>query len=210
MKAKKWQRRYVNKQNAKMPNVLTEVARENWPSAPSNLLRVWRSRFFLVQEYQETHPDIAVRLTVSKTTFDGKRFADGITFEELQKAKTECGYGHHEAVEIYPRDLDVVNVAPMRHLWVMRDRLGFGWTTDPANPVEDTSALDGIPRRARVDRHTPAETAIRKAKMAVEAAGCDPLLTDAVVLLGHAQNKVADFVDGQLINNANTDTPTAE
>jgi uncharacterized protein with PIN domain len=54
-----------------------------------------------------------------------------------------------------------------------------------------------IPRRNRIDQYTPAETAIRAAKLAVEASGCHILLTDAVVLLGQAQDKVADFVDGQ-------------
>jgi hypothetical protein len=34
------------------------------------------------------------------------------------------------------------------------------------------------------------------AKSAVESAGCHVLLTDAVILLGQAQDKVADFVDG--------------
>jgi hypothetical protein len=42
---------------------------------------------------------------------------------------------------------------------------------------------------------TPAELAIRAAVQAVEEAGCDVLLTDAVILLGHAREKVADYVD---------------
>ena len=42
----------------------------------------------------------------------------------------------------------------------------------------------------------PAELAIRAALLAVEDAGCDVLLTEAVILLGEAQDKVADFVDG--------------
>jgi hypothetical protein len=53
-----------------------------------------------------------------------------------------------------------------------------------------------IPRRIRVDQNTPAELAIRAAVDAVEHAGAHPLLTDAVVLLGEAREKVADFVDG--------------
>jgi hypothetical protein len=52
-----------------------------------------------------------------------------------------------------------------------------------------------IPRRIRVDLMTPAELAIRNAVAEVEKAGCDPWLTDAVVLLGKAQSKVADYVD---------------
>jgi hypothetical protein len=55
---------------------------------------------------------------------------------------------------------------------------------------------DEIPRRICIDRLTPAETAIRAAVDAVERAGAHPLLTDAVVLLGRARDRVADFVDG--------------
>lgn len=57
------------------------------------------------------------------------------------------------------------------------------------------SALE-TPRRSRLDLQTPAEAAIRHAIDAVEAAGCDPRLTDAVNLLVSAREKVADFVDG--------------
>lgn len=54
-----------------------------------------------------------------------------------------------------------------------------------------------IPRRCRIDLMTPAELAIRNAAIAVEALAADPRLTEAVVLLGKAQDKVADFVDGK-------------
>lgn len=57
------------------------------------------------------------------------------------------------------------------------------------------SALE-TPRRSRLDLQTPAEAAIRHAIDAVEAAGGDPRLTDAVNLLTAAREKVADFVDG--------------
>lgn len=52
-----------------------------------------------------------------------------------------------------------------------------------------------IPRRNRIDLMTPAELAIRNAMIAVETVGADVLLTDAVILLGQARDKVADFVD---------------
>lgn len=57
--------------------------------------------------------------------------------------------------------------------------------------------MNDIPRRNRIDKHSPGETAISAAIRAVEEMGAHPLLTDAVVLLGQAQAKVADFVDGQ-------------
>lgn len=51
-------------------------------------------------------------------------------------------------------------------------------------------------RRNRVDQRTTAEAAISHAVEVVEASGAHPLLTAAVVLLGQARDRVADFVDG--------------
>jgi predicted RNase H-like nuclease (RuvC/YqgF family) len=56
--------------------------------------------------------------------------------------------------------------------------------------------MNEIPRRAYIDKLTPAETAIREAVLAVEAMGADVRLTEAVILLGKARDRVADFVDG--------------
>lgn len=54
----------------------------------------------------------------------------------------------------------------------------------------------GIPRRACLDKLTPAERAIAFAAQEVEAAGADIRLTHAVIKLQEARNLVADFVDG--------------
>jgi endogenous inhibitor of DNA gyrase (YacG/DUF329 family) len=62
------------------------------------------------------------------------------------------------------------------------------------NPV----MIDGIPRNARVDHWTAAEVAISDAIDAVESGGAHPLMTDAVILLGDAQRKVAEYVDRQI------------
>ena len=56
---------------------------------------------------------------------------------------------------------------------------------------------DQIPRRNRIDLMTPAEKAIYDAIQVVEEAGAHELLTKAVVLLGEAQEAVADYVDGK-------------
>lgn len=50
-------------------------------------------------------------------------------------------------------------------------------------------------RRCHVWEWTPAEIAINSAIQIVETIGADVRLTDAVILLAQAQNKVADFVD---------------
>jgi hypothetical protein len=54
---------------------------------------------------------------------------------------------------------------------------------------------NGFPRRNQINLYAPAELAIREAVFAVEAAGCHPLLTDAVNLLSAAKEKVADFIE---------------
>lgn len=53
-----------------------------------------------------------------------------------------------------------------------------------------------FPRRHCIDQMTEGELAIRAAICTIESMDCDTRLTDAVVLLGQAQAKVADFVDG--------------
>ncbi|OGT54680.1 MAG: hypothetical protein A3E01_10030 [Gammaproteobacteria bacterium RIFCSPHIGHO2_12_FULL_63_22] len=86
---------------------------------------VWRSRDFLVQVFNEKAG--VVRLSVIRTCHDGNQWADGITWDELQRLKMECGRGDKEAVEVFPRDRDVVNVSNIRHLWVLPEPLPFVW-----------------------------------------------------------------------------------
>jgi len=50
-------------------------------------------------------------------------------------------------------------------------------------------------RRNDILRMTAAEKAIHHAMIDVENLGAHPLLTDAVVLLEQARNKVADYID---------------
>lgn len=52
-----------------------------------------------------------------------------------------------------------------------------------------------IPRRNRIDHFTPAEKAIWDAIQEVEKAGANTFLTEAVILLQQAKDRVSDFVD---------------
>ncbi len=55
-----------------------------------------------------------------------------------------------------------------------------------------------FPRRACIDQLTPAEKLIYDAIVAIEKLdGADKLLTDAQVLLGEAQGKLADWLEGK-------------
>ena len=126
IKATRAQQRRLEMDNAKQPATLREVPRDEWPSLVWQPLRVWRSRDFLVQEFEAATPAKA-RLSVCRTNLVGERWQDGITWDDLQRIKRECGYGEVDAVEVFPADADVVNVANMRHLWVMAEPIRFAW-----------------------------------------------------------------------------------
>lgn len=109
---------------------LTEVPESEWPQVETNerRIKVWVSHNFLVQAFLEHHDSGILRLSVNrvKITKSGA-WKDRITWDELQAIKREVGYGDYYAVEVYPRDRDIVNVANMRHLWVMPEPLPLGW-----------------------------------------------------------------------------------
>jgi hypothetical protein len=124
------QRRQLERNNAKQPTALKEVPREQWPNKSSTRLRVLRSMDFLVQEFAAIDPAV-VRLSICRTTLAGDRWQDGISWGDLQRLKRECGYGDADAIEIFPSDADVVNVANMRHLWVMAEPVSCAWRVTP-------------------------------------------------------------------------------
>lgn len=120
------QRRQLARDNAKMPITLMSVPRDQWPDPLAPQRRVLRSREFLVQEFDAPAPAF-VRLSVNRTAVNGDRWEDGISWDDLQRIKAECGYPMADAVEVYPAQGDEVNVANMRHLWVLREKLAFAW-----------------------------------------------------------------------------------
>lgn len=66
---------------------------------------------------------------------------------------------------------------------------------DPNRPREHLRP-DGITTRADIRYDTRAERAIRNAMAVVEASGASTAMTDAVVLLSKAKDRVADHVEG--------------
>ena len=127
------QRRQLERDNRRFPVTLERVPESEWKHLMRDRqIEVWRSRGFLVQVFRE-RPDL-VRLTVCRTTHDGGSWNEGITWDELQRLKRECGRGNLDAVEVFPADTDLVNVANMRHLWVFDGPLDFAWRRKPAPP----------------------------------------------------------------------------
>lgn len=120
-------RKHLRNENHRWPAHLVKVPRDTWPDClPDRLFEVWRSRAFLVQVFRE--PDGVIRLSIMHTWVDDAgRAQDGIAWGELQRLKAECGFGDRDAVEVYPAERDVVNVANMRHLWILPTPLKFKW-----------------------------------------------------------------------------------
>lgn len=126
--------KHLQEQNARWPAYLLEVPRAEWPEyVPPGLLTVWRSRSYLVQVFNEGRAGVLVRLSVNRTAIRaGGEWAQDIPWEDLQRLKAECGYADFDAVEVFPRHSNVVNVANMRHLWVMAEPLAFAWQAETA------------------------------------------------------------------------------
>lgn len=113
------------------------LPKELWPAtAPSSVppLQVWRDADFLVTLYPTPQVCGAVyRLTVVRAAgvaMDGRGrvvYRDGITWDDLMQVKRDCGFANCWAVEVYPADEDVVNVANMRHLWILNEAPAFAW-----------------------------------------------------------------------------------
>ena len=123
-------RTFLERENRNWPEALIEVPRDGWLTRSwdtSKRTRVLRSRRFMVQVFEE--PNGVLRLSVNRTELapGGERWVEGIGWDDLQRLKLEAGYGDAFAVEIYPATRDEVNVANMRHLWILPERLDVGW-----------------------------------------------------------------------------------
>lgn len=121
------ERRVLDAENRTYPTALQRIPDHAWAHIRTDgvpRIEVWRSRDFLVQVFSEK--DGVERLTVCRTNVSGNDWVADISWDDLQRLKSECGRGDRDAVEIYPADTDVVNVANMRHLWLAGD-ISFKW-----------------------------------------------------------------------------------
>lgn len=102
---------------------------------PDGVEGAWQSRDFLAVLYSL---DSGPRLTVNRVQIDKRTgmWRDGITWDELQRIKDQCGFADSWAVEVFPPADLVVNVASMRHLWLLPEPPQFGWHEPPAEGDE--------------------------------------------------------------------------
>lgn len=120
------------------PLRLEPVPESEWPRRRCEVTQypigVWRSCLYLVQVFEEPPfmPGLGGielrRMTVNRVTISANGgWEQDIHWEELQRCKRETGHEDWYGIEIYPRDRDLVNVANMRHLWLLREPLAIGW-----------------------------------------------------------------------------------
>ena len=152
-------RSYLAQQNRRYPAHLVNVPQEEWPTMPlsrwgnqaARRLAVLRSRDFLVQVTEEQGH---VRLSVNRTKIKSNgAWEDGITWDELQRIKREAGFGALAAVEVYPADQDLVDVANMRHVWLCDA------TLEQIVPMWKRQEGDGLKARRREGRMEACATA---------------------------------------------------
>jgi hypothetical protein len=124
--------RALERENLRWGTALEPIPADRWPPETEQGTRrvaVLRNRKFLVQVFDECRG--AKRLTVSRTEWDRdrQRWKEGISWDDLQRLKSEAGFAASWAVELFPPDDEVVNVASMRHLWLVGDAPAFAWRT---------------------------------------------------------------------------------
>jgi hypothetical protein len=119
-------RAYLRQENRRFGRELTILPGPHPDQGEVMVVRVWRSADYLVQLAVEKSGQL--RLSINRTMIDNSgMWLEEISWQELQRIKSECGAGDTLAVEIFPRDKDVVNVANMRHLWLMPKDFEWGW-----------------------------------------------------------------------------------
>ena len=74
---------------------------------------VWESDTYNVYAFSEGN---LIRLDIERKDKKGN-----ITWDELQNIKSNCGFGDMDAIELYPKDKDVINTENWRHLYVFFD-----------------------------------------------------------------------------------------
>lgn len=123
------QHQYVSQ----LPEALTLIPVSEFPHMYIMPIKAWRSKKYLVQMWDESNSEYPTlkRLSVCRVLLaENGHWQDQLTWDELQSIKREIGFGDWYAIEIYPRDVDVVNVANFRHLWLLENPLRIGWTED--------------------------------------------------------------------------------
>jgi hypothetical protein len=100
---------------------------ETIAQGPKELIEAWRNNRFLVQVFEGENCYRRLSICLSEMNENGSRWLDGITWDELQSIKNVLGYEDRCAIEFFPPKNKVVNVANMRHLFILDQPLECMW-----------------------------------------------------------------------------------
>lgn len=122
-------RKQMARNNKKRPKELTQIPREAWPKDQCDVKRVsvWISQKYFVQCFLEEGNTVRISVNRTMVKYGSLYWEENLTWDELQDIKRQVGFGDRCAVEVYPQDEDLVNVANMRHLWVLPEGQKVGW-----------------------------------------------------------------------------------
>lgn len=111
---------------ASYPETL-EVVPENDPnlpysSHPQDIDKIYRSKKYTVIVW---NVPAGKKLSIQRNEWDShtNRYRDNISWDEIQEIKRQCGFGEQNAIEFYPPDSEVINIANVRHIWILPDEL---------------------------------------------------------------------------------------
>ena len=86
------------------------------------VIQLFRSSKFLVQVRQrEDQICLAINRTQRCKGREGTDWLDAITWDEIQEIKNQCGFRNKWLIEYYPPESRTVNIANIRHLWVLNE-----------------------------------------------------------------------------------------
>lgn len=99
-----------------------EWPRQEFGSVPP--LEVWASKTWVVLVYEGPRGQDVCHHRISVRRTDG---GAEMTWADLQRIKRDIGRGQMWAVEVFPADEHLVDVANMRHLWLLSEKPVYAW-----------------------------------------------------------------------------------
>ena len=126
-------RKEMNKANSRRPARMMPVPKEEWPkdNLYPDLKEVWLSNRYLAQVYVEGGGVLRVSCCRTTLNSNGIGWEENLTWDEMMQIKREICHSESYAVEVLPPDDDIVNVANMRHFWILPDHV-VGWRAKEA------------------------------------------------------------------------------
>lgn len=125
-KSRRRAQREHSKSLKKYSDNLEEVIFNQDEHKPKNLVKAYVSKRYFVQLYQEDNKPLRISIIRNKVNVS-MEWEDNLTWEEIQGIKDDIGFKNYDCVEVYPAHDNIVNVANMRHIWVMDKLLPFSW-----------------------------------------------------------------------------------